>query len=428
MKVGQLRINMIRNEAYVDAENAYANIGESIQAVAISHVYRELNISDEDIIFIDQCEIKNYSGEPVVLPLRLPISSDTVDEYFPLPKQIHPIFMSLHLHDDIFYGRQDLVNYFRSYQPIGCRDEYTCNYFRKYGIESYIMGCYTLCLPKREKGATKKIFVVDGSKELVDAIPDNIKKECTFISHATQFAVYPITHEEDARLVDTAKCFLDRYAKEAKLVITSRIHAAAPCIALGIPVILATNNADFRYAWIDKFIPIYQEEDYAHINWYPQVPNIEAVHNLLLGFFKMAVNNQRPDRDILKRLDVLYRDRNKTEYYKSFRNRLVPLKTKFSKNQQFSYAIWGAGCHAMFAHDLMEDMYPNATLKVVVDKYKSGDIFGVPIIKGDKLRDWNIDHVCITTNPGKEEALAECEKLAPGNKEFYTVITSQQKS
>ena len=82
----------------------------------------------------------------------------------------------------------------------------------------------------------------------------------------------------------------------------------------------------------------------------------------------------------------------------------------------------------MFAHDLMEEMYPNAILKVVVDKYKSGVLFGVPIVKGDELKDWNIDHVCITTNPGKEEALIECEKLAPGDKGFYTIITSQQKS
>lgn len=284
--------------------------------------------------------------------------------------------------------------------------------------------------PKKNKqeGVGKKIFVVDGSEELIGAIPEVIRKDCTFLSHATPFEVYPITHSEDERLVDLANHFLNMYANEARLIITSRIHAAAPCIALGIPVILATNNADFRYAWIDKFIPIYQEEEYAHIDWYPKTPNIEAVHDLLFYFFKTAINNRCPDRDILKKLDLLYRDRNKTEYYQSFRNRLVPLKTKFSKNQQFSYAIWGAGCHAMFAHDLMEEMYPNATLKVVVDKYKSGNVFGVPIIKGNKLQEWRIDHVCITTNPGKDEALAECEKLAPGDKGFYTVITSQQKS
>ena len=428
MKIGRLRINMIRSEAYCDMENAYANIGESIQAVAISYIYKELGILDEDVVFIDQCDIKHYTGDPVILPLRLPISSSNVDEYFPLPKQIYPIFMSLHLHDDIFDGREELVNYFKQYQPIGCRDEYTCNYFRKYNIDSYIMGCYTLCLPKIEKQSGQNIFIVDASKELIDAIPKDIIDECIFTSHAVKFETYPITHGEDKRLVDLAAWFLHRYAEKARLVVTSRIHAAVPCMALGIPVVLATNNADFRYAWVDKFLPIYQEGDYSRIDWQPKVPNTEEIHDLLFDFFKTAIREGCSDRDILKKLDILYRNRDKAEYYKCFRDRLASLATKYYDNQEFSYAIWGAGCHAMFAHELMKEMYPNAILKVVVDKYKNGNIFGVPIIKGENLKEWNVDHVCITTNPGKEEAILECGKIAPKDKNFYTVITSQQKS
>ena len=46
---------------------------------------------------------------------------------------------------------------FKKYEPIGCRDEYSCNYFRKHGIESYIMGCYTLCLPERDEITSGKV-------------------------------------------------------------------------------------------------------------------------------------------------------------------------------------------------------------------------------------------------------------------------------
>jgi len=77
----------------------------------------------------------------------------------------------------------------------------------------------------------------------------------------------------------------------------------------------------------------------------------------------------------------------------------------------------------------MKEMYPNAVLQVVVDKYKTGELFGVPIIKGDKLEDYAIEQVCITTNPGKQEAIHKCEEIfgkhAP---EHFVVITSQQKS
>lgn len=128
MKIGKLRISIVRNKSFVDRNNAFANIGESIQAVTMAYIYRECGVDERDIIKIDQCEIKQYQGEEIVLPLRLPLSRDNYDEYFPLPKSIHPVFISLHLHDDIFQGRPDIVEYFKAYEPIGCRDEISCSF------------------------------------------------------------------------------------------------------------------------------------------------------------------------------------------------------------------------------------------------------------------------------------------------------------
>lgn len=430
MKIGKLRINMIKNEAYTDSENAFANVGESAQAVAITYIYRQLGIAEADVIKIDQSRVKQYAGERVILPLRLPISSTNVDDFFPLPKDIIPVFMSLHLHDDIFDNREDLISYFRQYEPIGCRDEYSCNYFRKHGIESYIMGCYTLCLPRRKDDAinANKVYVIDGSRELIDVLPKDVKEECIYRSHAVKFREYPVTHEEDDRLVELAKDYLSEYARNASMVITSRIHAAAPCMAMGIPVVLATNNADFRYAWIDRFLTVYQVEDYDSIDWNPKVVNIEDVRTWLFKFFKRAIETGKGDRECLQKLDSIYRSRNKAEYYKCFRNRILKLRQKYSKDAEFAYAIWGGGCHALFAYDLMCELYPKAKLKAVVDKYKEGKMFNVPIIKGQELEKYHVAHVCITTNPGKTEAIAECEKIAPGDDCFYTIITSQQMS
>lgn len=427
MKIGKLRINMIQNEAYTDLANAYANVGESIQVVAIEYIYHQLGIQKKDIVKIDQCNIKKYEGEKVILPLRLPISSENVDDFFPLPGNIIPIFMSLHLHDDIFSDREDLVNYFKQYAPIGCRDEYSCNYFKKHGIESYIMGCYTLCLPERkERVIADKVYVVDASKELMDALPEDIKRNGTYVSHAVRFHEYPVTHREDDRLVETAKGYLERYMETASMIVTSRIHAAAPCMAMGIPVILATNNADFRYAWIDRFLPVYQLEDYENIDWSPERVEMREVRDILFEFFEKAIETGKADRNCLEKLDTLYRERRKTQYYKSFRNRILKLREKYQMDAKFSYVIWGGGCHAHFAYDLMNELYPKARLCAVVDKYKKGVMFGVPIIKGEELRKYNVDHVCITTNPGKAEAVKECERLAPMDKYFYTLITSQQ--
>lgn len=429
-KIGKNRINMIENESYFDKENAIANVGESIQAITMTYIYSKLGINARDIVKIDQCRIKEYNGDSLIFPLRLPLSRSNVDSYLPLNNKITPIFISLHLHDDIFENREDLVNYFKKYEPIGCRDEQSCSFFRKYGIEAYIMGCYTLCLPERRKPSKRgKTFVVDASDELIEAMPKRIKNNAVMLSHAVPFKKYPVTHQEDERLEGVAKQYLERYYNEANLVITSRLHAAAPCMAMGIPVILASNNIDFRYAWIDKFLKLYQEDEYLEINWNPIPPNIEEVRELLLNFFHESISNGKPAKKYLQKLDELYRNRTRTVYYLCFRNRLEQLRKKYSVDDKFNYAIWGCGCHAIFAHDLMREMFPKAVLQVVVDRYKRGNAFGVPIISEKQLVKYNIDHVCITTNPGLQEAIKWCDEHFENELNYkYTIMTSQQKS
>ena len=430
MKIGKLRINMIENDSYVDINNAFANVGESVQAVAMEYIFDAIGIPKHDIVKIDQCRIKEYRGDKVIFPLRLPLSKDSVDKYFPLPDSIIPIFMSLHLHDDIFEDRPDMVEYFKKYEPIGCRDEHSCGYFKKHGIEAYMMGCYTLCMPERPESIKgEEIFFVDASEELMSEVPQEMKDKSTKISHAVPFMEYPVTHTEDERLERMAAQYLNRYREKAKLVITSRLHAAAPCMAMGIPVVLASNNADFRYAWIDKFLPIYQLSDFSNIKWKAEKIEIGYVRDLLMAFFKEAVTSGKASRKILRKLDDIYRERKPAQYYKCFRERLEKISENEIYNKSFNYAIWGAGCHGIFAYELMTEMYPEATLTVVVDKFKKGKMFGVPIISKEELLDYNFQHICITTNPGKNEAIKECEKLsANGYKVGYTVITSQQKS
>ena len=431
MKIGKIRINMIEDESYYDKENAIANIGESIQAVTISYIYRELGIDVENIVKVDQCRVKEYDGESLIFPLRLPLSRANVDDFFPLNKCITPIFISLHLHDDIFEDREDLIQYFRKFEPIGCRDEQSCSFFLKHGIEAYIMGCYTLCLPKRIKVPEKgHPFIVDASKELLEFIPQDIKNKAILLSQAMPFEEYPITHHEDERLEGVAKCYLQRYYAEADMVITSRLHAAAPCMAMGIPVILASNNIDFRYAWIDKYLKLYQESEYSEINWNPSIPaDLDNVRKLLMKFFSDSISKGIPARDCLRELDRFYRDRNKTEYYLCFRKRLEKLKQRYPNNMKFTYAIWGAGCHSVFAYNLMQEMFPNASLQVIVDKYKKGRMYGVPIISREQLDDYHIDHVCITTHPGLNEAIQWCDMHFKEDSNCrYTIITSQQKS
>ena len=65
----------------------------------------------------------------------------------------------------------------------------------------------------------------------------------------------------------------------------------------------------------------------------------------------------------------------------------------------------------------------------IVDKYKKGRMYGVPIISREQLDDYHIDHVCITTHPGLNEAIQWCDMHFKEDSNCrYTIITSQQKS
>lgn len=429
LKIGKLRISAVRNRSFEDRQLAIANIGESIQSVMMGQIYEKCGVWEKDIVKINQCDVKNYRGEEIILPLRLPLSKENVDDYLPLDPSVHPYFISLHLHEDIFENRPDLVEYFLKYQPIGCRDEVSCEYFRSHGIESYIMGCYTMMFPKREnKDSQNRVICVDISKALEKALPDDIKESAVRKTHAVPYLEYPVSAKEDDRLEKMAGEYIDFYRDQAKLVITSRLHAAAPCVAMGIPVVLASDNVDFRYAWIDRFLPIYQASDYHRIHWDPEPVDVSSVQRALTEILNGIINRGNMPVEPLRKLDAYYRSRSKTEYYKEFRRKLAELGRQYP-GKNFSYAIWGGGNHSVFVYQLMKEMYPDAVLLAVVDKYKFGTKFGVPMIRGDELVNYNVQHVCISTKPGTPEAVEECARIWGGDCEnHYTIVASQQES
>lgn len=81
--------------------------------------------------------------------------------------------------------------------------------------------------------------------------------------------------------------YYSRLRDEATLVITSRLHCAVPCIAMGIPVILVKNSFDERFSWVDKYIPFYTPDKYKDIDWSPTILNIEDQKQMIL---RMAID------------------------------------------------------------------------------------------------------------------------------------------
>jgi len=428
MKLGNYSCLFQGHIAFRDKENAFANLGDNIIALAIDSIYQTIGISTENIIYVNKDDTRKYNGEYIVLPACLNLWDFSLDLRLPMSPKIYPIFISVVANRDVFIDRPDLIEYFKKYEPIGCRDEQTVEIFRKYGIEAYLMGCHTICFPKRKnKPKNGKIFLIDTSEELEKFIPQKIRNKCEYLTHAVPYKEYPVTSEENNRLNEMAKKLLNRYANEAELIVTSRLHAATPCIAMGIPVIVACDNIDFRFGWLDKYIKLYSLEEFSSIDWDPKPVELEQTKEWIIKYIRDSINRTIAQREELFNLSEFYENRNKTIFYQLFRKRLEELLRKFNYNSDFPYVIWGSGQHCYYAYGLISEIFPKAKLTAIVDKYQTGRRLGVEIIKEAELGTVQFKHVFITTAPGKMEAIKKLECIHGHDAHnFYTLIISQQ--
>lgn len=122
----------------------------------------------------------------------------------------------------------------RSPWPIGARDPATARRLAAAGLETDMIGCATLTLPRYD-GPRRGVFSVD------------------FAGPGT-----PLTHaisrrDPVARQWESATALLAKY-RSAEAVYTSRLHVALPCLAFGTPVWIApppANALPERFSIVD---------------------------------------------------------------------------------------------------------------------------------------------------------------------------------
>ena len=218
-----------------------ANIGDYIQSLAALQ-YLPKNCKP---YLIDRDKVQFYNGKKIKLIMAgwhcrlngtLYISS-----------KIDPIFTSYHF-NDLTNLPSVYVENMKKFAPIGCRDYETRDVFIKYGINSYFTGCLTTTLDidyaADEKERTNEIIFVDykfGENFRADRFISSLKaynfSNITYLDHHFKLN---LTYVERFQLT---KKLLDKYAR-AKLVITTRLHAALPCLAFNTPVILINKRFD----------------------------------------------------------------------------------------------------------------------------------------------------------------------------------------
>lgn len=307
----------------------------------------------------------------------------------------------------MFAGTKENIEALRleKYEPIGCRDQKTFEVMQKFGIDAYLNGCMTITLPKmKEVNRNGKVFIVDVCKEFLDFIPSPIKDDAVYKTHVF---LNRIVKEEES-LAQYAQ-----YQKEAKLVITSRLHCAVPCIAYGIPVIYAPKRNSSRSAWLQKIIPVYDKELWKNIDWEPKSVDIEELKKKVLENAADRIRETWKKYSLRCSITETYED--KALYGKMMSDDMfVPLEymnKNWKPDDAVRYIIWGLTQTADTLYEYISEHYKRAVLVGFIDMYRKIQFRGI-ISEGIELLERERDAVVfVAAEAAQSEAIQIFNKM-----------------
>jgi hypothetical protein len=210
------------------------NLGDNIQSIAAEAFLPRIDLK------IDRDKLRETAiGEKTVLIMNGWFAQAPQNSFPPHP-DIVPVFFGFHVTPDccahILSGESRA--YLKKHEPIGCRDRTTCELLEQRGVKAFYSRCVTLTFPRRTA------FPQDGIIFMVDAegipLPSSLREKACYVSHSVDSKLPDQTKDAYARAL------LAAYRDHARLVITTKIHCAMPCIAMGIPVLYFGNAQDSR--------------------------------------------------------------------------------------------------------------------------------------------------------------------------------------
>lgn len=254
--------------ALLEHKHGYAgltNYGDHIQSLAAKQYLPRVDF------YVERDRLNNSSYEKAKIIMNGWFTH--APENWPPNENLDALFISFHLNTqaNVLLSKKENVEYLKRHAPIGCRDYKTLEVLEKYGIEAYYSFCLTTTLnlkyasekkddriyfidplymfdlrntykksPKRliYHTLTGKVFDYKKKKKILsNLIPQDIIHQAI---ERSQMAPQELSTQE---LYQVAEDALKDYAS-AKLVVTSRIHCALPCLALGTPVLFLLDGLE----------------------------------------------------------------------------------------------------------------------------------------------------------------------------------------
>ncbi len=251
-----------------DENKRFFNVGDNIQSLAAKQFLPKVDM------LLNREKLAEYKGEKTKLIMNGWFTHN-IHNWVP-SEDILPVFVSFHMNNTAASAMlsDQGIAYLKKHEPIGCRDQFTADTLKAKGIDAYFTGCLTLTLDSYKVDDSQRgedIYIVDPlysyprpekifynakitmrnilngtafqlskkNKHLKHFISSDLLNSAEFINQEP-----PSNTFTDEEKFEMAEDLLKKYAK-AKLVITSRIHCALPCLALGTPVIFVNGFDSF---------------------------------------------------------------------------------------------------------------------------------------------------------------------------------------
>lgn len=278
------------------------NLGDDIQTIAVMDILQDLQLHNS---FVYRDLISGYFFNPlhknyVILNgwftngYGLDVYYSVTDETKPLinvtwpPKgNFIPILYSFHISEWGAKGTrevnpkfldQESIDFYTKGGRVGCRDTHTLNVLEKLGVPAYLSNCITLSFDKnkytKSNCPNNEILMVDVPQPYKNSL---IPKIASY--YEGQVGFKSITHSISSYSTDIidrlslAKRHLQAFCN-AKLVVTSRLHVALPCLAFGTPLIFICDDEDLDNS---RFVDYLQ---YMNVLKYSEVDSMQIENYL----------------------------------------------------------------------------------------------------------------------------------------------------
>jgi hypothetical protein len=241
------------------------NLGDEIQSIAIEQFLPSIDL------IVDRDRLNRLpDGVDGRYKIVLNGWHTRHPQNWPPSPALEPLLISLHLtneiHADNKSGRRpaeallegESLEFFRSSGRIGARDTWTLKKLQEKNLDAYFSGCATLTLGSGSPyQRADHVCAVDLPEIILEQLRSRTRSRVVVTTHACR------TPAPYAARAGRARRLLSLYAR-ARCVVTSRLHCALPCLALGTPVLLILTAQDlYRFRGLEQFIRHCRPEDFA---------------------------------------------------------------------------------------------------------------------------------------------------------------------